>query len=193
MAGRARNHCGARGHSWTPRGRSRSVRCPKCRSRRVGASGLSALVLFAALSFLKSPHDQGSRATDASAAAEVAPSEPSTLDRGSTMRLEATADEVASPANGGATRAASAERDQEGGERRQAVIARPQEVDGDAGAAIQVPPSTLRTFYVQFRTSTGALATQHVKAFDEAGARKVLRDFRGDPHILQGPATEVSW
>jgi hypothetical protein len=187
---RARNHCGACGHSWTPRGRSRSVRCPKCRSRRVGASGLSALVLFAAISFLTGRHDEGNRGTQANAAAaQAAPSGAST----SPVRLDPTTDESARVANGQASATAAAGADSEGGEQKPAAISRQPEVGGEAGLEIVVPPPALRTFYVQFRTGTGALATQRVQAFDEAGARKVLRDFRGDPEILQGPATEVSW
>lgn len=157
----------------------------------MGASGLSALVLFAAISFLMGPHGKGNRATAASAAAEAAPGDASTSDGRSPVPVVATADESARLTGEGAATTVPAGSGSDAGEPE--VVARQPEVGGEAEATIAAPPPALRTFYVQYRDGAGALATQQVQAFDEAGARKVLRDFRGDPQILKGPATEVSW
>lgn len=51
----------------------------------------------------------------------------------------------------------------------------------------------VQTYFAQVREISGEVREISLVAVDEEKARKIIKDFRGNPEILHGPALKVSW
>ena len=67
------------------------------------------------------------------------------------------------------------------------------EDEAPAPAPAPAPVPALRTFYVEVEAPDGTRSTLSLSAADEDAARRVLRDFRGDPTIVNGPSLDATW
>lgn len=56
---------------------------------------------------------------------------------------------------------------------------------------LQAP--VLQTYYAEVRGMDGKTQTLTFSANNEEKARTIIRDFRGDPKILNGPSLEITW
>lgn len=58
---------------------------------------------------------------------------------------------------------------------------------------IPIEAPALQTYFVEVRHLDGTITTLDLVASDENKAREILRDFRGNPEILNGPSIEKNW
>lgn len=59
---------------------------------------------------------------------------------------------------------------------------------------VTAPPApVLHTYYARVKLPDGTTATLDLMAPSPEKAREILRDFRGDPEVLEGPALEQTW
>lgn len=65
--------------------------------------------------------------------------------------------------------------------------------DSETSSAISQAPAALQTFFAKVREVDGTIHEITLNAANEEKARQIIRDFRGDPEILNGPALEVTW
>ena len=64
----------------------------------------------------------------------------------------------------------------------------------DTNSPVEAPPQlVLKTYFAQVRGADGAISDISITAANEDRVREIIRDFRGNPEILQGPTLEVSW
>jgi len=54
------------------------------------------------------------------------------------------------------------------------------------------PPQSLTNYYFQVDTSAG-VSTMEISASTPEDAQRILREFRGNPTVIQGPVTSVAW
>lgn len=188
---RPQNRCSQCGYTWYPRGKNISLRCPNCGHTGVklvagGAASVGALVLWAALSSGgKTPPSQPSPppnavvvAADISGASDLASDPASDVEQVNQYPAGDPLPQDEVDSTEGALPGTNSSTDSVG--ISEPVIEAPQ-------------PPKLKEYYSLVVGSDGKIQTLVVKAVDTDGARRVLRDFRGNPRIIEGPSETEEW
>lgn len=180
---RPQNCCKSCGYTWYPRGKNLSLRCPNCGHtgvKTIGASSAAiALVLWFAMSGNnnKSPHP-------ASPTTDTHNIESATIDK---------QDYFDSPIT---TQPTSLDVTEEPAyetlisENNEPVI---HDTTNQILPATSTQAPKMKKFYALVVKSDGQTETIELESTTPESAKIVIRDFRGNPEVLNGPSETIDW